>query len=214
MRAYKFPPLLLLLFAVTLTGACKPSSGRMGEATNNPLAATSDAAASNVAGRRSAAESKDYRDPNGDLSIKIPDGWTVMREELDGAHMTVIRPEQQSAANLSIMTIKAAPLRTDSAELQSHMLVESSRPFFRGWVDALVKQARVEDRSDVYPTRFANLNALRLDVTYYRDDAEDPRRGYGIYLIGERTTFFLTLTAGRSQFKELEEILSTVRIEP
>jgi hypothetical protein len=208
-RAYKFPLLFLLLFALTLAAACKPSRGQGGAAnTGRPDTA------SNAAGRRAETEPKDYLDTDGDFSIKVPDGWAVEREEKDGAYMTVIRPTRQRPANISILTIKAARARTDPAELQSRTLVESSQPFFRGWFDGLAEQARVEDRSDVYPTRFANLNALRLDVTYYRDDADDPRRGYAVYLIGDRTTCFITLTAGRSQLKELEEILSTIRIEP
>ncbi|MFL6286660.1 MAG: hypothetical protein ACJ74Q_26275 [Pyrinomonadaceae bacterium] len=209
MSAYKFPALLLLLFALTLAQACKPSRGQKGAANTGRTDAPS-----NAAGRRAGTELNDYYDTDGDFSIKLPDGCAVEREEQDGAYMTVIRPARQRPANISILTIKAVLPKTDSADLQSHMLVDSSEPFFRGWFNGLVEQARVEDRSDVYPTQFANLNAMRLDVTYYRDDDDDPRRGYAVYLIGDKTACFITLTAGRSQFKELEEILSTIRIEP
>lgn len=194
---------------MTLAAACRPSRSQGGAANTGWPDTTS-----NAAERRAETKPKDYLDPDGDFSIKIPDGWAVEREEKDGAYMTVIRPTRQLSANISILAIKAAPPRTGSAELQSHTLAESSQPFFRGWFNGLVEQASVEDRSDVYPTRFANLDALRLDVTYHRDDADDPRRGYAVYLVGDRTTCFITLTAGRSQLKELEEILSTIRIEP
>lgn len=210
MKAYKSSLLFFLLFALTQTGACQSSKTIVGAASPTPPTVNTGTTA-----RRGGTVWRDYSDPDGDFSIQIPDGWTVEREELDGAFMTVIHPQQQQrAANLSIMTIKVVPPPNDSAELQSNMLVESSRPFFSGWLDGLAEQAKVKDASEGYRTRFDKFNALRLDVTYHRDDAEDPRRGYGIYFIGDRTTFFLTLTAGRSQFKALEEILSTVRIEP
>lgn len=128
--------------------------------------------------------------------------------------MTVIRPEHYRAANLSIMTVKGAPAKADSAELQSHMLVEGSKPFFQGWLNGLKEQARVEGTGDIYPTRWGNFNALRMDVTYYRGDADDPRQGYCIFLNGDKTIFFISVTGSRSRFKELEEVISTIRIEP
>jgi hypothetical protein len=128
--------------------------------------------------------------------------------------MTVIRPEQYLAANLSIMTIKGGAEKTASAELKSHRLVEGSKPYFQGWINGLKEQARVEGTGNIYPVRFANFEALRMDVTYYKGDANDPRQGYSVFLFGDKTTFFISLTGSQSRFKELEAIISTIRVEP
>ena len=53
-----------------------------------------------------------------------------------------------------------------------------------------------------------------MDITYYRGDADDPRLGRGIYLLGDKTTFFVSMTASHPRFRELEEIVATLRIEP
>ncbi|MGA9993896.1 MAG: hypothetical protein WBP93_00715 [Pyrinomonadaceae bacterium] len=158
--------------------------------------------------------STDYSAPDYAFAIKIPGGWKLEREETDGAFMTVIRPDPSRAANLSIMTINVALTKTPSAELKSHILIETSKPFFQGWINGLKEEARVEGTGNIYPTRFANFDALRMDVTYYRDDADDLRQGYSLFLIGDKTTFFISLTASKPQFKELEKIISTIRLEP
>ena len=192
MKANGVYSLCILLFAVTLGESCGAGG----------------------ASNRGNLSSKDYSDPDHAFAIKIPDGWKVEREEKDEAYLTVIRPNQYRAANLSIMTIKAAPAKTDTAELKSHMLVESSKPFFQGWINGLREQARVEGTGNIYPTRFGDFDALRMDVTYYREDADDPRQGYSVFLIGSKTTFFISLTGSQARFKELEEIISTIRMEP
>ncbi|MCA1565914.1 MAG: hypothetical protein LC803_09805 [Acidobacteria bacterium] len=214
MSANRFYRLFLLLFAVIHGGACGTGSARLqreSTASNNPR---------NVGGQvpsnsgSASSSSKDYNSPDNAFALKIPSGWKLDREEADGAYMTVIRPAQSRAANLSIMTVTGGAAKTASAELNSRMLVEGSKPFFQGWISGLKEQARVEGTGDIYPTRFADLDALRMDVTYYRDDAEDPRQGYSVFLIGDKTTFFISLTGSQSRFRELEEIISTIRIEP
>jgi hypothetical protein len=212
MSANRFPSLCFLLFAVMLGEAC--SAG--GASNNRDMASPNISldAGDNAPGNRGGVSPKDYSDPDNTFAIKMPSGWIVEREEKDGAYLTVIRPAQYRAANLSIMTIKGAPTKTDAAELKSHMLVESSKPIFQGWINALKEQARVEGTGRIYPTQFNKLDALRMDVTYYREDGDDPRQGYGIFLVGDKTAFFISLTGSQSRFKELEEIISTLRIEP
>lgn len=212
MRADRFCSLFLLLFAVMLGEACgaRHAGNDMGSTSSNNLLA----AGGNAPGDRGSVSSKDYNDPDNAFAIKIPGGWRVERNEEDGAYMTVIRPDQSRAANLSIMTINGAPTKTDPAELKSHTLAEASKPFFQGWINGLREQARVEGTGNVYPTQFVNFDALRMDVTYYKGDADDPRQGYTVFLFTDKTTFFISLTGSQSRFKELEEIISTLRIEP
>jgi hypothetical protein len=198
-----------LLLVVALACACG--------GVKNPQSAPSDSSSDavvNPAGERAGGGAKNYSDPDDAFTIEIPPGWKVEREEKDGAYMTIIRPEQYSAANLSIMTINVAQPKNTSADLQSYMLSESSRPFFQGWINGLKEQARVEGTGEIYPTEFANVSAMRMDVTYYRNDADDPREGYSLFLNGDKTTFFISLTGSRARFNELKEIISTLRIEP
>jgi hypothetical protein len=225
MRTNRLRGLIILSLIMTLAGACGTSQKRAvtssdnsrnagSSATNSTTSSTTNSATRSAANSPVRVSSKLYTAPDNAFAINIPAEWQVEREENDGAYMTMIRPAEQRAANLSIMTIDAAPAETDSAELQSYTLTEAGEPFFRGWVEGLREQARVEGEGDVRPTRFANTSALRMDVTYYRGDADDPRRGRAIFLIGEDTTFFVSLTASSQLFGELEEIVSTLRIEP
>lgn len=209
MRMNRFSSLLTLLLTLSLAGACGAARSRSGASSDN-----TPPAGANAAANRGGARTKVYRDPGGDFAVSIPEDWRVEREERNGAYMTTIRPNPNRAANLSILTVKAAPAETDSAELRSFMLTEGSKPFFRGWVEGLREQARVEGRGEVEPTQLDNSNALRMDITYYRGDADDPRLGRGIYLIGDKATFFVSMTASRSGFRELEEIVATLRIGP
>jgi hypothetical protein len=209
MRENRFYSLYFLLCAAVFGGACgairhreSTASGELSEAgieaQDNP----------------GSASSRDYLAPDRAFVIKIPGDWKLERDEKDGAFMTSIRPAGEHAANLSIMTINGALTKPDSAGLKSHMLVETSKPFFQGWMNGLKEQARVEGTGQIYPTRFADFDALRMDVTYYRDDPDDPRRGYCVFLLGDKTTFFISLTGSKSRFKELEKIISTIRLEP
>jgi hypothetical protein len=199
MRANRSHGLFALLLAATLAGAC---------------GADGDQASRLPASPPGGVGSRDYKDPDGAFAVKVPGGWKVEREDKDGAYLTVIRHEQYRAANLSILTIPGASAKNAPADLQPHVLADSSRPFFQGWIGGLKEQARVEGTGDVYPTQFKNFRAMRLDVTYYRGDADDPRSGYAIFFYGDKTSYFISLTGSRSGFKELEEIISTLRIEP
>jgi hypothetical protein len=209
MRTNTFRGLIFLLLAVTLASACAA-----GKNLETPLPGNSTAAGTSGAINGVGVGSRVYADPDDAFAVNIPAGWQVEREEHDGASMTAIRPGHHRAHNIAIMTVKAAPAPTDSAELKSFTLTDSSKPFFKGWLEGLREQARVEGTGEVYPTRFDNSSALRMDVTYYRGDADDPRQGRCVYLIGKRTTFFICLTASSSRFGELEEVTSTLRIEP
>jgi len=220
-RTKRFRGLLILPLVVALAGACRTSKSGAVASSENSRAVAVRTTAGNAPGAAATpkfspagAGSKLYTDPDDAFAVSVPADWLVEREEQDGAHMTVIRPAQQSAANLSIMTIKGAPPEMDSEEMRSSMLSHSSEVVFRGWLEGLKEQARVEGSGDVIPTRLDNVSALRTDVTYYRGDADDPRRGRAIYLIGDNTTFFVSLTASSRLFSELEEIVSTLRIEP
>jgi hypothetical protein len=203
MRAKRFYSLLFLTLALMLGEACATSRPHTG-----PDAGGDAQANPGILGPR------DYSAPDNTFTVKIPGGWKLQREEKDGAFLTVILPAQTRPANLSIVTINSSFERTDSAERKSHILVEVSKPFFQGWINGLKEQARVEGTGNIYPTRFADFEALRMDVTYYRDDADDPRQGYSLFLIGDKTTFFIYLTGSKPQFKELEQIISTIRLEP
>lgn len=209
MKAKGFYSLSILLFALTLAGACGAGNKRKGVSANRSLNA-----GGNTPGNGGGVSSKLYSDPDHAFTVRIPGGWRIEREEKDGAYMTVIRPEQYRAANISILTIKAAPGTTGPPELKSHMLVESSKPFFQGWINGLREQARVEVTRGVHPTRLDKFDALGLEVDYYRGDADDPRKGHCVFLIGDKTTFFIALTGSLTRFEEMEEIISTASIEP
>ena len=155
--------------------------------------------------------SRIYSAPDHAFTIKVPRDWKLQRDEIDDGYMTVI---QDHAANISILIPNSRLPEFDTAEKKSYLLVESSKPYFEGWLDGLEKQARIEGRGKIYKTLFSGLEALRTDITYYRNDADDPRLGYSVFLFGDEKIFFICVTGSRSRFKELERIISTIRIEP
>lgn len=204
---------LFLLAAATLGLSCGAGQGASPGGGVSP-GRDSSKAGGKAPGDLGDAGSKKYADPGGAFSVKIPHGWKAAREEHDGAYMTVFTSGEYRAANLSIMTINGAPDQPDSTDLQEFTLTQASQPFFQGWINGLKEQARVEGLGEVYRTRVANLDARRLDITYYRGDGDDPRKGYALFLIGRKTTFFISLTGTRPGFGELEKIISTLEIEP
>jgi len=157
------------------------------------------------------ASSRIYSAPDNAFTIKLPSDWNVKRDQTDLGYLTVI---QHRAANITILTANNSLPEFDTAEQKSHLLVESGKPFFEGWIGSLEKQARIEGTGKIYPTRFVGLEALRTDVIYYRGDADDPRLGYSVFLFGDKTSFFISVTGSRARFKNLESIISTIRIEP
>jgi hypothetical protein len=157
------------------------------------------------------ASLRTYSAPDNAFTIKLPSDWKLQRDETDFGYLTVI---QNHAANISILTANNRLPEFETAEKKSHLLVESSKPFFEGWIGGLEKQARIEGTGKIYSTQFRSLEALRTDVTYYRDDADDPRLGYSLFLLGNQSMFFISVTGSRSRFKDLENIISTIRIEP
>lgn len=204
MRAKRSYSLFFLTLALVIGEAC----GSAKRHPNRPDAGSDAQASPGTVGP------SDYSAPDNAFNIRIPGGWKARRDEVDGGFMTLILPDRSRPANLSIMTINNGLRQNASAEWKSNMLVEISKPFFQGWINALKEQARVEGTGNIYPTRFADFDALRMDVTYYRNDADDPRQGYSIFVIGARTTFFISVTGSKSQFQELEQIISTIRLEP
>lgn len=210
MRTSRPHSLFILPLVLTLAAACGAGQNGAGASPDNSRGA-------GVGATRSpgGVGKKLYTDPDKAFAIEVPADWRIEREEApQGRYLTVIRPGQNLAVHLSILTDGLAPGKTDSAELQSYSLADSSKDFFSGWIEALREQARVEGEGDARPTRFAGLSALQLDVTYYRGDADDPRRGRAIYFFGDKKTFFVALTASRPRFAELEAITDTLRIEP
>jgi hypothetical protein len=157
---------------------------------------------------------KHYRAPDGTFAIKIPDDWKLERNAQDDAWITLIDSNKYSAAKLVIMTAGIPPMADDPPDLKSLKLSGLAEPFFKGWVGAINEQARVEGTGNIYKTRFRNADALRMDVSYYRGDKDDPRTGYGLFLFGKKSLFFITLTGNKVGVSKLESIASTLEIEP
>jgi hypothetical protein len=154
-----------------------------------------------------------YRDPAGAFTLQLRNGWEAKREKADDSWNTIISSDKH-VGKLALLTIRAAPPAGTSDELKSRMLVGSSQPFFEGWLNGLKEQARVERASRVYKTTIGGRDALKMDITYYRGDRNDPRTGYAAYLFGRKNTFFISLTGSATGVSALERVLSTFEIEP
>lgn len=165
-----------------------------------------------TAGLADAQTTRVYTDPDGAFRLKLPSGWKAEREKEEGGSKTLISSDRYNGKLLILAaSIPSDPKR--SASLKEYMLTNMSAPYFEGWVNGLKEQARVET-GKVYSTTMGGLNARRRDVTYYRGDGNDPRKGYAIFTLGEGTVIFLGLTGTNEGYAILDSIISGIVIEP
>lgn len=166
-----------------------------------------------------------YRDPEGAFSMDLPEGWKAERNKIEEQWVTLISSDQQAwatsissdnynAARLVIFSLKETSTDAYPADLKAMILAGTGKPLFEGWVNALKEQARVEQVRDVYKTRFADKEAFRQELTYYRGDQYDPRKGYATFLLGSHIALFITLTGNDEGVGALEKILSSLQVEP
>ena len=166
-----------------------------------------------------------YTDPDDAFAIDLPEGWKAERQlnsepwiglvsSTGKASSTVISSDNYKAAKLVIFTMPQGSMKDAPADLKENYLTELGKPLFTGWLAGLKEDARVEKASKVYKTRLNAVEALRMDVTYYRGDEYDPRTGYGAVLLGNYTGFYIMLSGNYDGVEALEEIFSTLRIEP
>jgi hypothetical protein len=85
-------------------------------------------------------------------------------------------------------------------------------PNFRGWLAALRNAARVQARP-VGHARAFGYPSLRLDVTYRRGDARDPRTGYALFVQGNHATYFITATAPAAAFPAADRLVRALRLD-
>ena len=166
-----------------------------------------------------------YKDPDGAFSISIREGWKVERNKHEEqwvallsidkhAWATLISSDKHNAARLLILSFKQPPMNSYPDELKARMLAGIGEPIFKGWIGSLREQTQVKQVNKVYKTMLAAKDAFRQDVTYYRGDQYDPRKGYGIFLMGNHTALFITLTGNDEGVKALESMLSSLQVEP
>ena len=153
-----------------------------------------------------------YTDPDGAFRLKLPSGWKAERESEEGGSKTSISSDRYNG-KLLILAARVPKDAKRSARLKRDLLTGMSAPYFEGWVNALKEQARVE-AGKIYSTTMGGLDALRRDVTYYRGDSSDPRKGYAIFTLGEGTVIFLGLTGNAEGYAILDRIISGIEVEP
>ncbi|HKQ06932.1 MAG TPA: hypothetical protein VJ464_17515 [Blastocatellia bacterium] len=168
---------------------------------------------------------KRYKDPDGSFAINLLEGWKVERSKNEErwvelisidtqAFATLISSDKYNAARLSILSLKEPPMDSYPADLKAKMLAEIAKPFFDGWLGALKGQTHVDQVSAVYKVRLGDRDAFRQDVTYLRGDQYDPRRGYGIFLLGAHTALFISLSGNDEGVRALKKMLSSLEVEP
>lgn len=152
-----------------------------------------------------------YRDPGGAFTIEVPTGWEVQRNRESAGWITMISSDQ-FVAKVAILANPITPLDEYPNELQETMMREIAQPHFTGWVKALKSQSRVELARKVYKTMFLGSDALRMDVQYFREDKNDPRRAYALFFFKGNKAFFVTPSGSPIGFPKADKIVSTMRI--
>lgn len=187
-------PLFLLAFLLALIGA---------------LRLTSTPAVSRTApGAPAAAQGADtFVGPERLFTAIIPAGWRSQVEPSPGGPITWFT---DGTAYVSVMGGRVDVTHA-TPQLRARYLEEGSQPYFRGWLDALREVGRVQARP-VAHTRAFGYPALRLDVTYRRGDARDPRTGYALFVQGDSATYFITATGPARTFPAADRLVAALRL--
>jgi hypothetical protein len=141
------------------------------------------------------------------FSVVVPAGWQTRVEPSPEGPITWLT---DGTAYVSVMGGRVDMTRV-APQLRARLLEEGSQPYFRGWLDAVRNVGRVQARP-VTRTRAFGHPALRLDVTYRRGDARDPRTGYALFVQGDRATYFITATAPARAFPAADRLVAALRL--
>jgi hypothetical protein len=147
-----------------------------------------------------------YRDPARTFSIRLPSGWTAEREG-----EVVVISSSEHTAKLAILAGRSSQIADASDEVKYNSLPELGDAVFRGWLGALRDGASRVSAGEARRTKVKGLDAMRMNVKYYRGNS--PREGYGLYVVGDDSIYFITLTGDSSGLEALEDVFSTLRFE-
>jgi hypothetical protein len=142
------------------------------------------------------------------FTVVVPAGWQSRVEPSPEGPITWFT---DGTAYVSVMGGRV-DVTGVTPQLRARFLEEGSQPYFSGWLGALRDLGRVQTRP-VAHTRAFGYPALRLDVTYRRGDARDPRTGYALYVQGDRATYFITATAPSRAFPAADRLVAALRLE-
>jgi hypothetical protein len=154
-----------------------------------------------------AQEPSTFVGPERLFTVIVPAGW---RSRVEPSPEGPITWFTDGTAYVSVMGGRVNVARAEP-RLRARLLEEGSQPYFHGWLSALRDVGRVQARP-VARTRAFGYPALRLDVTYRRGDARDPRTGYALFVQGDRATYFITATAPARAFPAADRLVAALRL--
>ena len=140
------------------------------------------------------------------FSVRLPAGWSARTEPSPEGPITWLTGE---SAVVSVMAARV-PGAPPDPRLRDRLLVDLSQPYFQGWLGALRRVGRVQARP-VTRTRLFGHPALRLDVTYLRNDARGPRTGYALFTLGDNTPYFITASAPVRSLPAANHVVEALR---
>jgi hypothetical protein len=141
------------------------------------------------------------------FTLAIPLGWAVQTSPTPEGPITWLA---SGRANVTVMAWRLP--RTRAAAPVETLLEGLAQPYLDGWLRALRDKGPVRARP-VTHTRFLGYPALRLDVTYWKHDADDPRTGYALFALGGGASYFVTANAraGAPGIAAADAIVATLR---
>lgn len=99
-----------------------------------------------------------------------------------------------------------------AAQVQSRLLEEVGQPFFTGSMEALREAGRVETSGKVSRTMALGRNAMRSDFVLYPKKDGKPRKGFMIYLHGERTSYFFAAIGNEHEYPTVAQMFEATEI--
>lgn len=156
---------------------------------------------------------REYHDPDRRFTLQLPAGWTVERK-VDANGWLTFAQSENPVAKLIILANPIPSLEGEPADLRDRQLVELARPIFTGWIESLKDQGRVEILRRAYRVKVRGMDAMRLDVRYFRGDARDPRQAQALFLFSRRSSFFLVASAERAGRAVGDQVLASWQVLP
>jgi hypothetical protein len=152
----------------------------------------------------------------------------TLRQQIDNPETTP-RARQAAQANLQKNEATLAQLGETQAEsmserlpatddpahatqLRSRLLEETGRPFFTGYMKALREGGRVETSGKVSRTTALGRDAMRSDFVLYPKKDGKPRKGFMVYLLGHRTSYFFAVMGDEQEYPTVAQMFDATEI--
>jgi hypothetical protein len=141
---------------------------------------------------------------------------TLKAEQADQAKLQGIEQGIEAELREIDAQLRSPPPAPDdpayATQIQKLLLEETCRPLFRGFMAALGKAGRVETSGKVTRTTALGRNAMRNDFMFYPNKDGKPRKGFMIYLFGDRTAYVFMAIGDEHEYPVVAQMFEGIEV--